>query len=121
MKTILISALLLSVALNFTSCRKEGNTLAIITVLDSNSNLVSNAKVVLYGNPQPSLSAIVRVDTAYTDLSGQATFDYTELFKLGQAGFAVLDIRATKGSLTGNGIIKIEEEKTNKETVTIAP
>ena len=37
--------------------------------------------------------------------------------RLALAGFAVLDIEATKGSLTGIGIIKIEEELTNEQTV----
>ncbi len=47
------------------------------------------------------------------------TFDFTEFYKKGQAGFAVLDIEAFKGGLNGEGIIKIEEETTSEETITI--
>ena len=47
---------------------------------------------------------------------GTATFNFNELYKSGQAGFAVLDIYVG-GVLVG--IIKIEEEKTSEETVII--
>jgi hypothetical protein len=38
---------------------------------------------------------------------------------LGQAGVAVLDIKAQKLNKIGQGIIKIEAEKVNEETVFI--
>jgi hypothetical protein len=37
----------------------------------------------------------------------------------GQAGFAVLDVECTKGSLEGKGLIKIEEMMTNEVTITM--
>ncbi|MEY4659245.1 MAG: hypothetical protein RJB36_1011, partial [Bacteroidota bacterium] len=43
------------------------------------------------------------------------------LYQLGQAGVAVLDIDAKKGNKSGAGIIKIEAEKVNEETVYIQP
>jgi hypothetical protein len=47
------------------------------------------------------------------------TFDFSDFYEEGQAGFAVLDIEASKGSDEGEGIIKIEEKKVNEETVVI--
>jgi hypothetical protein len=54
-----------------------------------------------------------------TNGTGKVSFDFTDYYQEGQAGFAVLDIEASKGSLEGEGIIKIEEMKTNEETVVI--
>ena len=60
----------------------------------------------------------LRFDTTQvTNAAGSVSFNFSEYYKQGQAGFAVLDIEATKGSLTGIGIIKIEEELTNEQTV----
>lgn len=103
----------------FSSCKKEKETLAIINVRDINNLAVSDAKVVLFGNPQPSLGAIVRMDTLISDLNGNVVFNYTELFKLGQAGFADLDIRVMKNTLEGSGRILIKEEETNYKTIII--
>jgi hypothetical protein len=50
---------------------------------------------------------------------GVATFNFNDLFKRGQAGFAVLDIEVESGSLMGTGIIKVEENKTNEATVSV--
>jgi hypothetical protein len=62
----------------------------------------------------------LRFDTTQvTNGTGLVTFDFTEFYKKGQAGFAVLDIEAYKGSLNGDGIIKIEEETTTEEIIEI--
>ena len=103
------------------SCVKEDPTIAIVNVVDTNNEPVPDAMVVLYGNPMPPLGEVIRFDTAYTDQNGQAVYDYTEMFKLGQAGFAILEIRAKKGALEGNETIRIEEEKTNTIKVRIEP
>jgi hypothetical protein len=50
-----------------------------------------------------------------------ATFDYNYLYKPGQAGVAVLSIKVEKDDKSGIGIIKVEEEKVNEETVFIQP
>lgn len=120
MKTRFIFILFIPIyLLLFSSCVKEEATVAVITVRDTNNAVVENARVVLYGNPQPVLGTIVRFDTVYTDYNGQALFDYTDLFKKGQSGFAILDVRAQKGNLEGYGTIHIIEEETSQETVII--
>lgn len=116
--TILLGGLSLGV----NSCKKEEATVAKITVRDTSNALVVGAEVILYGvstltPPQP----VTRIDTAFTNSSGVATFDYTDDFQLGQAGFAVLNIDAAKGTLFGQGTIKINEEEENVETVFIQP
>ena len=122
MKTRFILFLFIPLTLiQFTSCIKEDATIAVITVKDTNNVVVENAQVILYGNPQPPLGSLERFDTAYTDQNGQAMFDYTDLFQLGQSGFAILDVRAQKGILEGFGSIHVKEQETSQETIIIEP
>jgi len=114
---LLVSAFTLS----FNSCRKKAETIAEITVRDSQNAIVPNATVVLYGTPSEPGNANIRRDTLSTNSSGVASFDYNEVYQLGQAGVAVLDIIAYKGSLYGEGIIQIQEETENRTTVFIQP
>ncbi|MBD3638060.1 MAG: hypothetical protein HUJ25_11965 [Crocinitomicaceae bacterium] len=109
---------------SFSSCKKESPTIAKIRVLDTSGTPFANAMVRLYPTPSTNNShgPIIIDDTLYSDSDGYATFDYTEHFNLGQAGFAVLDIEARSGdSLYGQGIIKIVEEEVNEETVILQP
>jgi len=120
-KTLLFAAL--SIALiGLNACVKKEDTIAKIEVRDENNALVEQAMVVLHGTSTCNCpSQVVVYDTAYTNAAGIATFNYNEIYQLGQAGVAVLDIEAYKGSRQGQGIIKIEAEKTNEETVIIQP
>ena len=117
---IMLSAFL---TIGMMSCRKESPTVAIITVVDTAGNVFEGAMVRLY--PQPTIQphpGITIDDTLFSNIDGQATFDYTDRFNLGQAGFAVLDIEIRSGdTLMGEGIIKIEAEETSKETVILLP
>jgi hypothetical protein len=122
MKNFLLVAIAASTLVSLSSCRKKMDTIAHIYVKDEANASVSNAMVVLYGtNTQQTPQQVAVFDTAYTNLNGLATFNYNELYQLGQAGVAVLDIKAQKGNKTGQGIIKIEAEKINEETVFIQP
>ncbi|MEB2340972.1 MAG: hypothetical protein OZ932_03065 [Flavobacteriia bacterium] len=111
--------LLLILGSGLSSCKKEKDTKAVITVLDTAGAVVSGAYVKLYANPvqplQADFSRLTKEGT--TGSNGRVEFDYSEFYKRGQAGFAVLDILAKKDSLVGEGIIRIEEEQTNEETV----
>jgi len=119
MKLIFFSTLSLCLILS-TACRKKKDTIANIIVEDNNSNRESGVEVVLYGTNTTGLPQTVAVmDTAYTNGEGIATFEFNDIYQLGQAGVAVLDIKATKGDLDGQGIIKIEAEQTNEEKVII--
>lgn len=103
------------------SCRKKKDTIAKVTVLDkANNTPVSDCRVVLYGSStENKQSNVVLFDTAYTNAAGEAIFNFNEVYQLGQAGVAVLNIKAEKNGLSGTGIIKIEEETTSEETVFI--
>lgn len=117
---LMIFGLFLSVGVfTFMGCRKKKDTSAEITVRTSNGAAVANAQVVLYptGSQQGSTINDAIYDTAYTNVEGIANFHFNDVYQLGQAGVVVLNIRAKSGNDVGEGIIKIEEEVQNKETV----
>jgi hypothetical protein len=116
--TILVIAAGILFAFTTYSCRKEKPTVAKIHVVDTMGEPVNNAMVRLYGTSTISPPrAIVLDDTLYTKSDGSVIFDYSDNFNLGQAGFTVLDIEVVAEAYSGVGIIKIEPEKTNEETV----
>jgi hypothetical protein len=103
-----------------TGCRKKKDTIANIYVKDAANLPVEGCKVILKGVSTTNNAAnVVLYDTAYSDADGIASFNFNDEYKLGQAGVAVLNIDAKKNGLKGTGIIKIEEEVTNEETVFI--
>ncbi|MBZ0205657.1 MAG: hypothetical protein K8H89_04990 [Flavobacteriales bacterium] len=121
-KALFIPVLLLILGAGLGACNKEKDTKATITVLDTAGAPLAGAYVKLFANPttplQADFSRLTKEGTTSSD--GKITFDYSEFYKRGQAGFAVLDILARKDSLTGEGIIRIEEEQTNEETVVVS-
>lgn len=117
---IVFALLLLFIGTIQVSCRKKEDTIAMITVRDANNVPVYNARVIVYGQSTTNqASSVVLYDTAMTDASGVAIFNFNETYQLGQAGVAVLNIDAEKGGLIGQGIIKVEQEVTTEEVVFI--
>ncbi len=120
MKKFIVLIILATSIVSLGSCRKKKDTIANIYVLDANNSPQSNAMVILYGtNTAGTPQQVAVFDTAYTNVSGVAAFNYNDIYQLGQAGVAVLDIKAQKQNMVGQGIIKIEAEKVNEETVFI--
>jgi hypothetical protein len=99
------------------SCRTKGDTLALVTVKDMNNQSVENATVRLYGSGTEGV--VVLNKTASTNSNGEAAFNFNDVYQLGQAGVAIVDIEVTKSGETAQGIMKIEQETTSKETVFI--
>ena len=122
MKKIVLLLSVVLFAFTFTSCRKKGDTIANIYIKDETNTNVSGAMVFLYGtNTSNTPQQVAVFDTAYTNSTGLASFNYNDIYQLGQAGVAVLDIKAQKLNRIGQGIIKIEAETINEETVFIQP
>ena len=99
-------------------CDKNTDCKATITVLDSTGTIVSNANVKLYANVKNNAGATFVADVkadGVTDDGGAVKFT----FKLP----AIFDIKSTKvvgtRTLTGTGIIKLEEGKGTEKEVTI--
>ncbi|UKN00495.1 hypothetical protein K6119_12210 [Paracrocinitomix mangrovi] len=107
---------------NLSACRREKPSVAKVLVVNTDGAPVSNAEVILFPNPDPQLGPVVEDDVAYTNADGYAIYDYTDDFNLGQAGFRLLDINVNApNNEYGEGIIKVEPEKTTEVTVVVAP
>ena len=73
-----------------------------------------------YGSLDEDFVGEPRFDTTQTTSEeGFVSFNFSDMYVGGQAGFAVLDVEASKGSLYGSGLIKIEEMMTNEEEVVV--
>jgi hypothetical protein len=121
-KTAFFGALIIGMGVIFSStgCRKKKDTTALIYVLDAQNQRVAGAQVVLKGESTVQNSPpVVLFDTTLSDGSGVASFNFNDVYQLGQAGVAVLNIEAKKDALSGEAIIKIEQEEENEETVFI--
>ncbi len=115
---IALSVVTLLCMATFIGCRKKEDTIAKITVLDASNQAVAGARVLIYGQSTTNQPAdVVLYDTTLTNAAGVATFNFNDVYQLGQAGVAVLNIDVQKDALTGQGIIKVEQEVTSEETV----
>lgn len=111
MKFGMAMMLFVGLAVVFSSCYRKKDTVAVVTVVNTNDEPVTGAEVTL------TWSDATREDleqTASTDGSGKASFNYNELYKSGQAGVFVLDVMVDG---TVYGIIRVEQETTSEETV----
>jgi hypothetical protein len=117
---ILGSIIGMGVVFSSSGCRKKKDTIAKIYVRDTSNSAVVGAQVVLKGESTVTPSPPVTLfDTTTTNGSGEAIFNFNDVYQLGQAGVAVLNIEAQKNGMTGQGIIKVEQETTSEETVFI--
>ena len=124
LSTTVLTLAIAGTGLFFSSgCRKKKDTIAKIYVRDSDNLPVTDATVILYGedsDPSTPSPLITIHDTMTTNSAGEAVFNFNDVYQLGQAGVAVLNISAKKGTMTGEGIIKVEQETTSEETVFIS-
>ena len=97
------------------SCYKPKSTIATITVLnDSNNSPVSGATVRLfYDDPAGINTSIINEQNTTSD-EGVVNFDFSEYYKDGQAGVAVLDIEVNNIFV---GVIQVEERATTEKTI----
>ena len=106
---------LLAILFISNSCYKPKSTIATITVLnDSNNSPVSGATVRLfYDDPTGVNTSIINEQNTTSD-EGVVNFDFSEYYKDGQAGFAVLDIEVNNVFV---GVIQVEERATTEKTI----
>lgn len=107
---ILSAALLASVFVLTTGCRKNTECKAKIKCQDKNGAPVKGAEVLLYANIKPNVDGDVKAQ-GVTDDNGMVNF----VFKLP----AIFDVKATVSTKTVQGMIKLEEGKTSEETLTV--
>ena len=97
------------------SCYKPKSTIATITVLnDSNNTPVSGATVRLFYDDTTGINTSIINEQNTTSEEGVVNFDFSEYYKDGQAGFAVLDIEVNNVFV---GVIQVEERATTEKTI----
>lgn len=102
------------------SCRKKEDTIVQITVKNAQNENVEGATVKLLTlPPHESNSTPILEMEGTTNAEGVVNFNFNDVYQLGQAGVAVLNIEVKKGDLDGTGIIKVEQEKVSKKVVFI--
>ena len=124
MNRIFSIALICAAALSLNGCYEMEDTIANVYVVrdfDGEEQPVDAAYVRLYAVGDGSDP---RFDvTEQTTAEGFASFNFSEFYVAGQAGFAVLDVEVWRGTgasqLTGTGLIKIVEMQTNEVTITV--
>lgn len=120
-RLVTLSLLALIGLTTIVGCRKKEDTIALILVKNDANEVVSGASVKLKAEGTTTEPNSINTDvfpmSATTNSEGNATFNFNEVYQLGQAGVAVLTIEVVAGSTTGQGVIKVEQEETTIETV----
>ena len=123
MNRIFSFSLVAAAGLLLAGCFEMDETIANVYVVREEGGVeipVSDAEVRLYalGSLDEDVVGDPRFDTTQvTTDEGFTSFNFSSFYVAGQAGFAVLDVECTKGSLAGTGLIKIVEMETSEVTV----
>ncbi len=112
--------MILAFGVILSSCFKVEPTVATITVINEQGAAVPGASVRLFNNGSTPPQGEPKFDTTqFTNGSGVTSFDFSECYEAGQTGFAVLNVDISKGTLTGSGIINIEEQEVTSVTIEV--
>ena len=128
MKKFTLALIVTILAFSFSSCRKEKDTTATVLIVDASNNPKAGVFVRVFCPDVTCKDGVLGDNTnrtATTGANGKVSFNYTEDFQLGQAGFAVLDVAVYLTELDmedytntqTTGVIKIEEEQGNDQTI----
>lgn len=117
-KVSLFGLMILLISVTSMGCRKKKDTIAEITVRNSAGAVISGASVRLFPVPTQQGTLLWEFETS-TNSDGIASFNFNEIYQLGQAGVVVGNIEATYGGNTGKGVIKVDQEVVTQATVFI--
>ena len=99
------------------SCYKADQTIAIIKVLDNNTNEpIENISVRLFFDNSTGANVPLYDIAKNTLTNGTTSFDFSQDYKDGQGGFAVLDIEVNSIFV---GVINIVEMSTTEKVIYI--
>jgi len=99
------------------SCYKPDQTIAIIRVMDNNTNSpIENISVRLFFDNSNGANVPLYDVVKNTLSNGTASFDFSDGYKDGQGGFAVLDIEVNGVFM---GVINIIEMTTTEKVIYI--
>ena len=124
MKKIVLSIFSVVFVLVLTNCHKINPTKTVITAINDAKIPMANVKVSIHAQSTQGTPANGNLaDSAYTNSKGQVEFDFSSIYKDGQAGVAVLDIKGEIISgidtLEGFSYVQLQAGETSPATVQI--
>ncbi len=124
MKKIYFSLFLIITALFFTNCEKIGPTKTIIQAVNEKKLPLANVKIVIRAQSTQGTPANGDLaDSSFTNANGNVEFDFSSMYKDGQAGVAVLDIKGEviigNQEYEGFSYVQLEPGVTKSATVVI--
>jgi hypothetical protein len=124
MKKIYFSLFLIITALFFTNCEKIGPTKTIIQAVNEKKLPLANVKIVIRAQSTQGTPANGDLaDSSFTNANGDVEFDFSSMYKDGQAGVAVLDIKGEviigNQEYEGFSYVQLEPGVTKSATVVI--
>ena len=110
-RLFLFSCLVVFSLITIVSCRKKEDTIAVVIVKNNANQTISGASVLLKAQGTTSEPNSINTDvypmSGTTNSEGRASFNFNDVYQLGQAGVAVLSIEVVAGSETGQGVFKV--------------
>ena len=124
MKKKYFSLILIITALFFTNCEKIGPTKTIIQAVNEKKLPLANVKIVIRAQSTQGTPANGDLaDSSFTNANGDVEFDFSSMYKDGQAGVAVLDIKGEviigNQEYEGFSYVQLEPGVTKSATVVI--
>ena len=106
---------MISMVFFLVSCKETPPTTLEVTVVNTNGEVISEAKVWLVAEPTDSAhNAIAVKDSSMTDATGKAKFDLSTFYKPGQIGVMQIKVKGFYFGLTGDAIAEISEQERNQ-------
>ena len=97
------------------SCKETPPTTLEVTVVNTNGDVISEAKVWLVAEPTDTAhNAIAVQDSTVTDAAGKAKFDLSSFYKPGQIGVMQIKVKGFYFGLTGEALAEITEQERNQ-------
>ena len=106
---------MISMVFFLVSCKETPPTTLEVTVVNTNGDVISEAKVWLVAEPTDTAhNAIAVQDSAFTDATGKAKFDLSSFYKPGQIGVMQIKVKGFYFGLTGEALAEITEQERNQ-------
>jgi hypothetical protein len=106
---------MISMVFFLVSCKETPPTTLEVTVVNTNGDVISEAKVWLVAEPTDTAhNAIAVQDSAFSDATGKAKFDLSSFYKPGQIGVMQIKVKGFYFGLTGEALAEITEQERNQ-------
>jgi hypothetical protein len=106
---------MISMVFFLVSSKETPPTTLEVTVVNTNGDVISEAKVWLVAEPTDTVHNPIAVqDSTFTDAAGKAKFDLSSFYKPGQIGVMQIKVKGFYFGLTGEALAEITEQERNQ-------